>query len=181
MEFEELHTKRLRLRKLTPEIYDHIFGTFNDAEIMAFFNLDSQEAVQKEKDKHKKGYTTHRITFNLFQLIDKETGIVMGTCGLHNWYPEHNRAEIGYMINSDSYKQKGFMTEAVAALLDYGFNTVGLRRIEALVSPGNIPSIRILESYGFTKEGLLREHYNKGGTIEDSALYSLLKSEYLLK
>ena len=55
---------------------------------------------------------------------------------------------------------------------------MGLNRIEAFVGPGNDPSLRIMERLGFSKEGLLREHYHKNNHTEDSVAYSLLKREY---
>lgn len=177
MQFEELTTPRLRLRKLTPEAYAHIYATMDDAQLMDFLGLDA-EGLQKEKDKFKGGLTTHRISILGFQVIDKATGTVMGMCGYHNWYAIHSRAELGYHLTADAYKQQGFMTEALAAVIDYGFNQMGLKRIEALIAPQNTPSRRLLERYGFTKEGLLRQHYYIDGIHEDSEIYGLLKEDY---
>lgn len=177
MQFEELTTPRLRLRKLTPEVYAHIYASMDDAQLMEFLGLDA-EALQKEKNKFAGGLKTHRTSILGFQVIDKETGIVMGMCGFHNWYAVHNRAEVGYHLSSDDYKQKGYMTEALGAVLHYGFNQMELNRIEALIAPENIASRRLLERYGFTREGLLRQHYYIDGIHEDSAIYGLLKEEY---
>ncbi|MND70827.1 putative ribosomal N-acetyltransferase YdaF [compost metagenome] len=70
------------------------------------------------------------------------------------------------------------MTEALKPIIQYGFETMKLNRIEAFLSPDNIPSLKLVQKFGFTKEGHLREHYNKDNKLEDSAVYSLLKSEY---
>ena len=70
------------------------------------------------------------------------------------------------------------MREALPEVLKYGFNTMNLHRIEALIAPGNIPSLKLLQRTGFTREGLLREHYMKGGRLEDSVIFSLLRPEY---
>jgi ribosomal-protein-alanine N-acetyltransferase len=70
------------------------------------------------------------------------------------------------------------MSEAVAAILTYGFNEMKLYRIEAMVADYNTASVRILEKFGFVHEGRLREHYNVNGKMEDSVLYGLLKKEF---
>ena len=70
------------------------------------------------------------------------------------------------------------MSEALAAVLDYGFGTMGLHRVEALVAEWNVPSLKLLAKFNFTFEGTLREHYNVDGIMEDSVMYSLLKTEF---
>ncbi|AWH85465.1 N-acetyltransferase [Flavobacterium album] len=178
MQFEELHTDRLILRKLTPEAYDYIFSTMDDAEIMELFGLSIEEQLEKEKNKYINGMTTFSITFANFLLIDRETGKTIGGCGYHTWVPLHRRAEIGYDLKHEEYKRKGLMTEAVAAVLDYGFKRMGLHRVEAIAADYNEPSIRIINKFGFTFEGTLRGHYNVEGVMEDSVMYSLLEHEY---
>jgi ribosomal-protein-alanine N-acetyltransferase len=73
------------------------------------------------------------------------------------------------------------MTEAVSSIIDYGFNKLNLHRIEALVGSNNIPSLKIMENHNFTKEGLLRQHYNVADKYEDSIVYSILYNEYIDK
>jgi len=178
MQFEELHTERLRLRKFTPDVYDHIHNTMDDVQLMAVLGVANAEALEKEREKYQKGLATHNRTFVNFQLIEKETGSIIGGCGYHTWFPLHNRAEIGYNLNDDAYKNKGFMTKALAAVLDYGFNQMQLHRVEALIAEWNTPSLKLLKKFNFTLEGTLREHYNVDGVMEDSVMYSLLKYEF---
>jgi ribosomal-protein-alanine N-acetyltransferase len=70
------------------------------------------------------------------------------------------------------------MSEAVKAVLNYGFNELGLHRVAALTAPSNKASIGLLKHYGFVKEGILREDYLVNGINEDSECYSLLKREW---
>lgn len=102
----------------------------------------------------------------------------MGWCGFHTWFTKHRRAEIGYVLNHDQYKGKGNMKEALPAVLKFGFENMDLHRVEALVAPGNKPSLKLLLRSGFAQEGLLRQHYFVNGKMEDSAIFSLLRSEY---
>lgn len=179
MQFEELHTERLILRKITPEVLNYVHATLDDQALLEFFGTD-QEGLEKQKDKFAKGMVTFNRTFANFQLLDKTTGKVIGGCGYHTWYPLHNRAEIGYDI-AEPYRRKGLMTEAVGAILEYGFNQMGLHRVEALTATYNESSQKIIKHFNFTFEGTLRKHYNVDGIMEDSVMYSLLKDEYFVK
>lgn len=71
------------------------------------------------------------------------------------------------------------MSEAVSAIIDYGFNCLNLNRIEALVGAANTPSLRIMANNYFVQEGVLRQHFLAGGSYyEDAILFSRLQSEY---
>lgn len=145
---------------------------------METLGLQTEEEFQKEQLKFKNGYASYNRIFLLFLLIEKSSGLIIGRCGLHNWNVDHNRAEIGYHMTIESKKQKGLMSEAVKAILDYGFFQLKLHRIEALVGTNNTASLKIMEKYGFVKEGTLRQHYLVDGIYEDSAAFSILRNEY---
>ena len=69
------------------------------------------------------------------------------------------------------------MTEALMEALEFGFGTMALNRIEALVHPHNLASIRLLEKLRFQNEGLMRDYYYQGGMFHDSLRLSLLRKE----
>ncbi len=66
------------------------------------------------------------------------------------------------------------MSEALKAVLDYGFNTMGLHSVEAIASPLNNASIKILERNGFVREAYFKENFLWEGQYLDSVVYSLL-------
>jgi ribosomal-protein-alanine N-acetyltransferase len=178
MNFEELTTPRLRLRKLTQEVYDYVFAKYNDKELITFLGVESAKDLQAEKDRYASNLSSYNKTFVYFQLIHKENGKIIGSCGFHTIYPSHDRAEIGYSLHTDDYKRQGLMSEAIVAVIDFGFNDLKLHRIEAFVGHSNPPSVRLMENMNFTLEGNMREHYLRDGIYEDSFVYSLLRSEY---
>ncbi|MGX7666012.1 GNAT family N-acetyltransferase [Flavobacterium pedocola] len=178
MKFLIIETENLILRKLTPEVYAHVFNAYSEDDIKTFFGLETQADFIKEKEKFQKGMATYNRSFANFQLIDKTSDEIIGGCGFHTWYTEHARAEIGYALKDDRFKGRGIMTEALREVINYGFNTMQLHRIEAFISPANMASLKLVTNLGFSKEGHLREHYCKNGIIEDSLVYSLLKSEF---
>jgi ribosomal-protein-alanine N-acetyltransferase len=181
MRFELLETERLQLRKMGVEEYQYIFTQGIDDTIKELLNLGSDEELEAEKEKTKKGRWTHNKSFLYFQLIDKLTGNIIGWCGYHTWYLEHSRAEIGYAITNDDYKNKGLMSEALSPIIGYGFEQMNLHRIEAFIGPANLASQKLVQKKGFQKEGVLREHYFKQGVTEDSIVYSLLNTQHRSK
>lgn len=175
MEFSSLETDRLTLRKITPEVLKEIYA-MSDTEIRRILGFSSNQELQQERHRFEAGMTTFNKSFIFFQLIDRERDELMGWCGYHTWYTAHNRAELGYLLTSDYFKKHGFMSEAIPPILAYGFNEMKLHRIEAMVSPNNVPSIKLLEYNGFQYEGCMKEHYLKNDVYEDSMVYGLLRN-----
>lgn len=179
MNFETIKTGRLILRGISSEEMNYIFETLTKSEIKKILGHRSEEEYQREAYKHKNGYSSYNRRFILFLLTDKESNNIIGRCALHNWNKEHKRAEIGYIMEDEKFKGKGLMTEAIDAILDYGFTKMNLNRIEATVGMGNVPSLRLMEKYNFKKEGVMRQHQHISNKFEDSILFSKLYSEYI--
>lgn len=174
-----IETNRLLLQGLSPQDMTFIFGNYAKDEIKKILGHQTDEEYKKEAYKQENGYVSYNRSFILFLLKDKVSDNIIGRCILHNWYAEHNRAELGYNMTDERFKHQGFMTEAVSAVIDYGFNTMKLHRIEALVGSDNIPSLKIMAHHNFIQEGVLRQHYYILGKYEDSVVFSKLYSEYM--
>ena len=174
-----LETPRLLLKELSPEIIYNLFDTGTDDELKAYLALTDDELIA-EKYKVANGLTTHQTSIKNFLLWEKADDRPIGNCGFHNWYARHARAELGYLINLDADKGKGYMKEAVRAVVTYGFEHMQLNRVEAMVGPNNEPSLKLVKGMGFKEEGYLREHYRHPQEMQDSVIFSLLKREYLL-
>ncbi len=173
-----LETERLYLRIITPEVYKYIFTALPKEDIMELLVLKDAPAFEAEYEKFTKGMETFRTTFLNFLLADKHTGQTLGKIGYHTIAIPHQRGEIGYGMDVETAKRQGLMKEAMARVLQYGFEDMSLYRVEALLSPQNTASKRLVEHFGFTCEGLLRGHYNYKGVYEDSAMYGLLRPDY---
>ena len=90
---------------------------------------------------------------------------------------EHKRAELGYWIGKPFWN-KGYATEAGRAMLQYGFETLGLRRIHAGHFANNPASGRVQRKLGMVREGYERKHILKWGKEIDHVINAVLKSEY---
>jgi len=89
-------------------------------------------------------------------------------------------AELSYWIGRPYWGQ-GFASEAADAVVEYGFRSLGLKRIFATTLGRNGPSVRVLEKAGFSVEGCLRRHVKHWGQFEDLLYHGLLREEYEAK
>jgi ribosomal-protein-alanine N-acetyltransferase len=105
------------------------------------------------------------------------TAQIIGTCTLFSFMHQCKRAETGYGL-SHPFWGKGYMHEALNALLAHGFKELGLNRVEADVDPRNVASTKCLERLGFLQEGHLRERWIVGDEVSDSILYGLLRRDW---
>ncbi len=105
---------------------------------------------------------------------------LIGTCTLFAFHTASRRAEMGYALGRP-YWGKGYMHEALKALVRYAFEVRDLNRLEADIDPRNAASAKTLERLGFVREGYLRERWIVGDEVSDTALYGLLRREFAFK
>lgn len=112
-----------------------------------------------------------------FVIVFEPEKKVVGTISFI-WIQQENRsAEVGYSLHHH-YWNRGIATEALKAILKYGFQELELNRIEAQHDVANPASGRVMEKAGMQREGILRERiYNKGKYV-DVMLYSILRRDY---
>lgn len=90
----------------------------------------------------------------------------------------HQTAWLSYCIGEVAERSKGYGTEAVHLALVFAFNELNLHRIQATVFSYNQPSMRVLETLGFQREGMYREFLQRDGQRHDMYLYGLLRREW---
>ncbi|HEY5884859.1 MAG TPA: GNAT family protein [Pyrinomonadaceae bacterium] len=174
----ELITKRMRLRWLTEADVDALYRIFSHPQVVRYWgapalpNRESATALLAEIQENFRKRTSMK-----WGVAELETDKVIGTVTLFNLNLDNKRAEIGYAMNHN-YWRKGYVTEALDALLSYAFDELQLHRLEADVDPRNVGSIRTLEKMGFQREGLLRERWQVNGEIQDAVFYGLLRPEW---
>ena len=179
--FPILATERLRLRTVTLDDTPAIFRMMSDPRVTRYFGsapmVSLNEATQRIE-----GFQTSFATQTgiRWAITRQESTELLGTCGYWRLMQSHFGAEIGYELAPDCWGQ-GIMSEAVAAVLAFGFQTMGLHRVEAQIHPANTGSQRVLEKLGFGQEGYFREHYYEAETAQftDTAVFSLLKARWL--
>jgi len=110
--------------------------------------------------------------------IDRGSGdSFLGWIGLTRWNPDYRSASLGYCLLKTAWGH-GYATEAGHALLQWGFETLGLNRVQAETDTRNAGSARVLEKLGFVREGTLREDCIVNGEVSDSWVYGLLRRQW---
>ncbi len=177
--FPHLETERLILREMTSNDKEDIFQSFSDENVTKYFSMnpftsaeESEKIIKRAQDLFEQGKGIQ------WGIVTKEGSNLIGTCGFETWKKESFRGEIGYDLRQ-SHWGKGFMSEALHAVIQYGFDHKGLHRIEATTRSDNKRSINMLYRLGFKLEGILRERVYWEGTFYDQILCSLLKKEWI--
>lgn len=175
--FPVIRTRRLVLRELSREDAPALHAIWTDRDVLEFLVTDPFESLEQTtgmidllKGLRKPG---EGIRWAVTRASDDS---VMGTCGFHNWKREHARAEIGYELGKEFWR-RGYMTEALSAILQYGFLAMALNRVEAFVTDGNEKSLGLLKKAGFVAEGCLRDYEWARGKFQDQWICSLLKRQ----
>ena len=100
----------------------------------------------------------------------------IGTIGIEDVDTQTLRGELGYWLHSD-YAGEGLMTEAGAAIIDFGFEQVGLHRLQLEAGAENTGSIKVAEKLGFRREGIARESCRGAFGFYDAVRFGLLASD----
>jgi len=177
--FEDLplRTDRLVLRPLQETDADALFRIFSDEKVMRYWSTlpwTSHEPARAMIARDQAQTSRDHLRLGIVLSQDER---LIGTCTLFSINATCRRAEVGYGLGSFAWG-RGYMNEALKALLDYGFRQLNLNRVEADIDPRNEASARTLERLGFTKEGYLRERWIVGDEVSDTALYGLLQREW---
>jgi RimJ/RimL family protein N-acetyltransferase len=172
-------TPRIILRWISEDDIDGLYEVFSHPEVMRYWStapLPNREAAATMQREIAEG--NENGTMLKWGLTLRESNLVIGTTTLFNLNLDNGRAELGYAMGRHHWG-KGYMNEALQALVSHAFDVMNLRRLEADVDPRNAASIRTLERLGFQREGFLRERWHVNGEIQDAFFYGLLRREWL--
>ena len=173
-----LNTERLVLRAMHPMDAEDMFDYAKRPEVTKYLLWREHDSIHFTKDYL--NYIQNRYALGDFydwSVIDCESGRMIGTCGFTKIDTANNCAEIGYVLNPD-FHRRGFGSEAAKRILKFGFEELGLNRIEARFMQGNEASLALMRSVGMTFEGYMRDlMYVKGG-YKTVGVSSILRSEY---
>jgi RimJ/RimL family protein N-acetyltransferase len=111
---------------------------------------------------------------DVYAIVDADTDELLGTIGFH--IPEHGRGNFGYWVRKEA-RGRGVATRALVLLCRWAARERGLGRLQLIVEPDNLASIRVAERAGFRREGRLRDYIELKGSRRDVYMYSLLPEE----
>jgi RimJ/RimL family protein N-acetyltransferase len=173
-----VETSRLILRPMAPSDAPDVQRLANDYEIAAntlrmpypYENGIAEEWISRQQILFDDG------KFATFAITLRDTGDFVGCISLE-LTPAHARAEIGYWLGKP-YWGRGYCTEAARAVIRYGFERLGLRKIAGFHFARNPASGAVMRKAGMRREGLLRQHVKRCDRWEDQEVYGILREEY---
>jgi ribosomal-protein-alanine N-acetyltransferase len=178
-DFPLLETPRLCLRELVLTDAQAIFDIRGDYEVTRYNTGLAYDRIDQARDliqAIRAGYVDGAEL--RWGITLKNNPTVIGMCGFNYWVRHDRRASIGYDL-ARAYWGQGLMTEAVRAMVDFGFGYMNLNRIEADADGRNPASARVLHKVGFRDEGVQHEQFFENGRFYDLHLFALLRREYL--
>ena len=173
-----LETPRLILRRLEMRDAPDLFDYSRDPQVAKHVLWDAQTSVSEARAYVRYMLRRYRAGEPAsWGIEEKETGRVVGTIG-YMWYQRDNNAcEVGYSLARSRWN-RGYMTEALAEVLRFSFEELGVHRVEAQHEVENAASGAVMRKCGMRKEGTLRGRlYNKGRYV-DVDLYAMLREDY---
>jgi [ribosomal protein S5]-alanine N-acetyltransferase len=187
--FPELDTDRLHLRALTDDDGGWYLEQFSRPETVDGTGYPSPDGIAGAIDDIRQYGTLPfdegrgiRWAICLRKADGSPEPRPIGTCSLLDWEDEPiSRAELGYTLMPGQWGN-GYASEAIAAIQQFGFDVMGLERIEALVWDRNERSSRVLEHLGYRPEALLRESFlDSTGTLRNEWRYVLERGKEPLR
>lgn len=173
----ELQTERLVLRQMRTADSASLFPIWSDPEVTRFMNIssftDESQAVEMIELLGKLATENQAIRYSI---TEAESGRIIGSCGFNTLDYDNAKTEIGYDLSRECWG-KGYVPEALRALIEYAFDTLGFNRIEAKAQPANINSIKVLQKLNFSLEGILRQSERSKGSFIDLCMYSKLAAD----
>ena len=174
--FPNLYTNRLILRQITQPDLHQIFEGLSHEAVVRYYGVSyyTLAAAQTQLNWYHALYAQQ--TGIWWGMCTPENIELIGACGLSNLSRRHRKAEIGFWLLPD-YWDRGLMSEAAAACIDFAFREMRLHRLEAYVEVPNRASAGLLQKLRFSREGIFRDYEYKNGQFITIACYSRLSSD----
>ncbi len=150
---QPIQTDRLILRPFEPADEDAAFAFFGDREVMRF-SLNGVHTSRKPTEEFilTNMHRQARAGYSIWAVIEKESGNLVGMCGLAEFQHGVDGIELAYRLRRDRWG-RGYASEAGQAAVEFAFAEIRLTRLIGLVEPANVASVRVLEKCGFDRVG----------------------------
>ena len=169
-----LKSYRLYLRPVElSDVNDNYVRWMNDAEVNRFMETRFRPQTQKDIE----AYVTsmiHKPNVHFFAILLKESSRHIGNIKLEVTSPIHRRGELSLFVGEKECWGKGFASEAIRLVRDFGIRELGLHKLTAGCYSNNIGSARAFEKAGFIREAVLKKEYSCEGGWVDRYCYSFL-------
>lgn len=171
--FPIIITRRCLLRKIVSGDISKIFEGLSDPKVIQFYGVSFKTRNETVAQMEWYNSLEESGTGIWWAVCSVDNTVFYGAVGLNNISKTHRKAEIGFWL-SPEYWGQGIMPEVVPEILNYGFNTLNLHRIEGVVEKENTNSKRLMEKLGFQHEGTMKDCEVKNGHFISLDIYAML-------
>ncbi|MDR3508067.1 MAG: GNAT family protein [Caulobacteraceae bacterium] len=173
----DLRTADYRLRPVCDADLDDLFVHFGDPRVAEFLDNPPVETRDQAFDIIDWACGVRAAGSGVRWTIRDADDAFLGTCGFHLMnYSHGRRSDIGYDLGPGHWR-RGVMAQVLPAMLAFGFGALDLHRIQAMVTPGNERSCRLLVRHGFAREGVLRDFGYWRGRYWDQIQFARLRTD----
>ncbi|WP_133407494.1 GNAT family N-acetyltransferase [Parashewanella tropica] len=172
-----LETDNLTLRSLVDSDWSNFYEMNSSEEICRFIRPPEPAAQIREVFDQRKKTWNYELNEWLALVLEDRQGNFVGYSGFRRIDKEYNDVEVGYMLRP-SAQGKGFATEALKRVVEWGITEYGIRKFIGYCDIENIGSQRVMQKTGFKQEGVLREHVKNGERWVDDCVFGLLSREF---
>jgi len=144
-----LESQRLKLRRITPEDCENLHQYMNHPQVQRSTSFEAQTLLFPARLYRYFAECYERLRDIHLAIELQQSCSVIGVCSLQHWDRLQGKARLGYLL-SPEYWHQGYATEAARALIQFGFESLQLNRIEARCSQDNPASERVLQKCGLT-------------------------------
>ena len=170
-----LRTERLTLRPIAAGDGPALFAIFSDPEVVRYWSRGVWTEMAQAEEMIASAAKDYADGSGLrYGIVITATGELVGVASLFAFNRDNRRCDIGYVLGSRHWGQ-GYVSEALAPVLEHAFGALGMNRIEADIDPRNVASGRVLEKLAFRREGYMPERWFVHGETADTAFYGLIK------
>ena len=174
-----LRGEGVRLRAVEEGDLALLVRWMNDPEVRHWLHHSDRPDATVESVRGRFGLTGEGFP-NLVWMIEVAEGRPVGHVGLLHVDPHHKRAELAISIGEKECWGRGIGTDAIRTVLSFGFEELGLRRIDLHTDADNARGIRCYEKCGFVHEGVMRERRLRYGEPLDMVLMAVLKDAWVM-
>jgi len=174
----QIRGERVYLRPAERDDIPHFVRWLNDAETASFLSFRAPMSIAQEQDWYEKLLVDQGKSRWHFVMCLLDGGQPIGTIGLFDLDTVNGSAGMGIVVGEKSLWGKGYGTDSLNALLDFGFGMLRLERIWLEVNDDNLRGKRSYEKCGFKFEGIERHAMFRDGRYRDIELMSILRDEW---
>ena len=173
----ELTGKHIKLRALEPSDVDLIYNWENNTAIWKVSNTIvpfSKETISQFITYERDIYADKQLRLVICKIEDDKA---IGTIDLFDFDMRHQRAGVGVLLAEESERKKGYASEALEIVINYGFTTLMLHQLYCNIPSDNVASVKLFEKHGFKRMGEKKDWIRSSEGWTDELLYQLIKSD----